>query len=405
LLGDPFQLNTYDKRGRPNRVVCPFSPEPGQEDIPFVELLRATGFTAVFLTTPHRFDQELQELVDPLRDGHFRERERAKMLGAGKDLVLTVGTEIENFYGTIRTWECVQAATATVLFYTTDLVEAYTKRVQEGKTKFKVLAYDVDCTDFDLTSAAFVPLRDISNYLEGGAKNEITFTENCPVCLGRNTPGGVLVTPSGTTLKEKVLVPSGSMGFFVKVNPGGEFSPKRTTVTCRFPNDRGMVTLDVPMVLHHRSETAPPGLKILERWQVPLTVAFAMTAPGAQGSQFYELIVDLRQHGDGGWIPHALYTSSSRGMRYAKIKFLNIPDVDTNKRCEKMVVVEAFLQSLVEERAQELEGRLATLDYAASVENIVIRANTNVDAEARRIYAARVAARKRSAEWMARPVV
>ncbi len=308
------------------------------------------------------------------------------MIAAGKDLVLTVGEETDTFHGTIRTWQCVEAATATVLFYTTDLVEAYTKRVQQGKTQFKVPAHDIDCTDFVFTSAAFVPSGDISTYLEGG-KKEIIFTKDCPVCLGRNTPGGVLVTPDGSTLSEKVLVPSGSMGFFVRVNR--VLLPKKTTVTCRFPTDRGEVRLDVPMVLHHRSETAPPGLKILERWQVPLTVAFAMTAAGAQGSEFYELIVDLRQHDNGMWLPHALYTSSSRGMRYAKIKFLNIPELDTNKRCGKMEVVEKFLQSLVEERARELEGRLATLDYAASLENIVIRANTVVDDEARRIYAAR----------------
>ena len=369
-FGDPFQLNTHDKDKRANRVVCPFSPEQGQHDIPLVDLLRASGFTAVFLTTPHRFDQGLQELVDPLRAGHFREAERAKMMAAGKDLVLTVGTETDTFFGTVRTWQCVLTATATILFYTTDLVEAYTKRIQEGKKQWKVLAHDVNCTDFNFTAAASVPLGDISTYLEGG-KKEITFTENCPVCLGRNTPDGVLVTPSGSRLSEKVLVPSGSMGFFVRVNPVP--LPKMTTVTCRFPTDSGEVWLDVPMVLHHRSETAPPGMKILERWQVPLTVAFAMTAAGAQGSEFYELIVDLRQHDNGMWLPHALYTSASRGMRYAKIKFLNIPELDTNKRCKKMEVVEKFLQSLVEERAQELEGRLATLDYAASLENIVIR--------------------------------
>lgn len=400
-FGDPFQLNTYDKDKRANRVVCPFSPEPGQHDIPLVELLRASGFTAVFLTTPHRFDQELQELVDPLRDGHFREAERAKMIAAGDDLRSSVelGEETDVFYGKVRKWQCFLTATATVLFYTNDLVDAYTERKQTGKIQWKVLAHDINCTDFDFKAAAYVPSKDSSTYLEGGAKNEITFTENCPVCLRRNTPGGVLFTLQGTTHSKKVLVPSGSMGSFVKVNFGGDLGPKKTTVTCTFPTALGVVTLDVPMVLHHRSETAPPGMRILERWQVPLTVAFAMTAAGAQGSEFIELFVDLRGHGN--WIPHALYTSASRGMRYAKIMFINIPDVDTNRRCEKMEVVEKFLQSLVKERAQELQGRLATLDYAASVENIVIRANTNVDTEARRIYAAR----QRSAEWMARPLV
>ena len=150
-------------------------------------------------------------------------------------------------------------------------------------------------------------------------------------------------------------------------------------VVCVFDTVNGRVRVAVPMVEHHRSASAPAGMKILSRFQIPLTVAFAMTVSAAQGCEFEELIVDFRGHNDGVWLPHAMYTAASRGKWYDRIKFINIPQLGSNKLCEKMLLVEKMLEDEMKFRVMQNNSRKATLDTACMIENILIRFGTNVD--------------------------
>jgi hypothetical protein len=158
-------------------------------------------------------------------------------------------------------------------------------------------------------------------------------------------------------------------------------------VVCVFDTVNGQVRVAVPMVEHHRSESAPAGMKILSRFQIPLTIAFAMTVSAAQGCEFEELIVDFRGHNDGVWLPHAMYTAASRGKWYDRTKFINIPQLGSNKLCGKMLLVEKMLEDEMKFRLMQDNSRKATLDTACMIENILIRVGTDVDREAAKAYA------------------
>ena len=159
-------------------------------------------------------------------------------------------------------------------------------------------------------------------------------------------------------------------------------TPTDTTALCHFATHEGPVEVTVPMVAHSRSLHAPANMKIITRWKIPLTVCYAMTPIMAQGSEFPYVVIDMQSHGDGVWLPQVMYMLATRGKKFSRIKFINLPALHTNKLCPKMVAVADHIEKEYQARIHQRDRREATLDVASMLENIVIRCGSNLDAVA-----------------------
>ncbi len=406
--------------------MCPLSPESPGGTIPFLEQLRATGMATHELKRCYRADKALIQLLEPLRDGKFTEVELGQMVASGALVECDIGEEVEfSRFGTRKTYQCVNSAVrATVLFYNNEDAKAFTKRMQAGKQTFQVACVDVMDLHADPSAEARCHLGDLEDFLEG-APECVVFDAGCPVRVGRSCMGEALSTPGGGVLTQHstgegnkkqsefelhplfpaptrrarassltldlpggVFVPTGSRGVFERVVVDKK-DPRLTVVVCLFDTAQGKVMVRVPMVEHYRSTSAPAGMKVLSRFQVPLTVAYAMTVSSAQGCEFDELIVDFRGHNDGTWLPHALYTAASRGKRYDRTKFINIPALGTNILCAKMILVEKMMEEEMKFRTMQEKSRQATMDHACMIENMLIRAQTNLQQAAEEAHAKR----------------
>ena len=177
-------------------MVCPFSPEVEGGEAPFLNALRATGLACHRLTTCYRSDERLLRLLNPLREGDFGEVEHALMSAAGADLDCDLGWETEKTdQGNTKRYRCVlRAGLATVLFYTLRDVEIYTRRMQVGLEKTTVTCVDVKDAQFDPIVAVTCTGKALEDFLEG-APEELVFTPECPVRLGRSIMGTQFSSP------------------------------------------------------------------------------------------------------------------------------------------------------------------------------------------------------------------
>lgn len=193
-----MQGTVWDKLGRPNRMVCPYSPLSPGGPCSFLEMLQATGCSFHCLTVCHRSDAELWQLGEYLRAGHFGERELNLMKKSGSEVRLETTPEVKTGrFGRVTHPDCIQTLMpeATVISYTNDEVFETTGRLQAGKVMSNCPCVDDWEPSVMRRISSGPPPIEWENFLEG-AQTMVVLSENCPVKLGRGRMGKKIAVPS-----------------------------------------------------------------------------------------------------------------------------------------------------------------------------------------------------------------